>query len=741
MKINKNFSILFLLFLLIFPSFFISKIEFDNSAVSYLPRHKDYVDQYYKIRKLFGSDEAFILVFENEHLFESDFLSRLNQFDEDISKNKLTHRTYSVFNVELTESDEDSIKISPIINPEEINEQPPEYFENRIKKSSLAEGLVVSKDHKHLAITVLGKNKINTVEARELYIEIKKIAQKFHLTENLKYIAGSMATDVRSFETSFFDLAKFIPLTVATGFFLIWFFFPGFLPVALAMVTINAISGLLMSLFPLFGVTFNIISTMVPTLMMALGVAFIIHLYNALKLYSKKENDITQITYKAIEHIKKPSFYTAITTAVGFCSLAMSEIPPIKHFAFISAFGVMLIYYVVIYIIPPILIWRKEHDWSHSRELSLVIDKFVMLLFRISVRYSKLVIIAFLLSFIISIPLIQKIKVETSLLKFFKDDHIANTDTNKVQEILTGTGFIELYFKSKDPTITKDPDTIKKIWDFQKLSEKHPYIDRNLSFVDYIKEIHKAFNPNDNDLPKDKRAISDYLETYDGQDMYDLIDEFYNEGRIQFNLNVHEASNISKVIEHLRQEFTKLQLPFEFEFSGISSLFAKQEVLMVQGQIKSLWVSILVIFILMLIQWKSVKNAILTMIPNIGPLIIIFSFMGLFGIWLDMGTALIASVTIGIAVDDTIHLFSNFSGHKSKNVIFALAKTYHESGRAITLTSIILCSQFIILTLSSYIPTGRFGLLTSIGLVFALFADLTLLPAILHLIYRKKESL
>jgi predicted RND superfamily exporter protein len=159
--------------------------------------------------------------------------------------------------------------------------------------------------------------------------------------------------------------------------------------------------------------------------------------------------------------------------------------------------------------------------------------------------------------------------------------------------------------------------------------------------------------------------------------------------------------------------------------------------LLIAGQVKSMAGAVAIIFLLMLIQWRSLKDSLICMIPNLAPLLLIFILMGAFGIWLDVATAMIASVAVGIAIDDTIHVYHGFI-HRVRQGLsptLAMARTYRQAGRAITITTLILCTQFLLLATSSFVPVQNFGLLTSIGLMAALIFDLLLLPAILILVY------
>ena len=162
--------------------------------------------------------------------------------------------------------------------------------------------------------------------------------------------------------------------------------------------------------------------------------------------------------------------------------------------------------------------------------------------------------------------------------------------------------------------------------------------------------------------------------------------------------------------------------------------------LLVEGRVRSMMTAVVIIFLLMMIQWRSIRDSLICMIPNLSPVLLIFILMGTFNIWLDVATAMIASVAVGIAIDDTIHIYHGFIHRVRKgiNPVLALTRTYAQAGRAVMVTTVILCSQFLLLATSSFVPVQNFGLLTSVGLFAALVFDLLLLPAVLVLVYRPK---
>ncbi|MCB1803070.1 MAG: MMPL family transporter, partial [Gammaproteobacteria bacterium] len=287
----------------------------------------------------------------------------------------------------------------------------------------------------------------------------------------------------------------------------------------------------------------------------------------------------------------------------------------------------------------------------------------------------------------------------------------------------------------------KSPERLRVIRAFQDWAEAQPEIDRAFGMPDFIEEMHWGFHaekPEYRTLPDDERLISQYLLIYDGDDIYDFVDRDFQHSMVALNLNVHRANEIASVLDRARdwlQQNAGDEL--EWEIAGAGRLFADMEELLVTGQTWSLLGALVLVFLLMLLLFRSVAAAALCMIPNMSPILLVFIIMGAAGIWLDMATAMIASVAVGIAVDDTIHVFHGFRHRLDRGIdaTVALARTYREAGRAVVVTTIILSAQFLILVFSDFVPTRNFGMLTTVGLVAALVFDLMLLPALLMIFY------
>lgn len=311
---------------------------------------------------------------------------------------------------------------------------------------------------------------------------------------------------------------------------------------------------------------------------------------------------------------------------------------------------------------------------------------------------------------------------------------------------LSGVMALEVVFDGPDWDSLQDPGRLQAIQRVQHWLDQRPEVDYSLSLPDLVAEMHWAFNEEDpayRRIPDDPNLVAQYLFIYDGRDLFDAVDRDFERSRILLNLNAHGARSINALMDDLRG-YLEANPPadLEWDMAGMARLFADQERLLIQGQLHSLYAVAAMITLLMLLMWRSVPLTLLSMIPNLAPVAMIFALMGLLGIWLDMATAMIASVAIGIAVDDTIHILHNYRRRRGRGspVAWALARSFRRSGRAITATTIVLVAQFLLLALSDFQPTAAFGWLTAFGLIAALLFDLLVLPAMLVVAHRLSRA-
>ena len=742
---KQYLSILFLIMFTVLPSTLLLKLNIDNSPTVYFPDDEPAVVLDRELHKRFPNDQVFVLLFEGVALFSDGFLKAYDKLTQELQQLEAIDDVVSVTAQDHIAGSEDEFVVEKLIDIRQLSKSRPEERKSRVIGDPFAQSALVALDGSALAMIVIPAEAGNSLERLMLAEQILTAVDRSQLSGYLAAVAGQIPVDVAELRSMLRDNMIFIPATVAIGLALIWWLFRRWLAVMLAGIAIGVVVNSTVAIYVILSQPFTLISSIIPPFLSALTVAALVHLFNALHLQSRRGLSGQDRIAKAVFEVDRPALFAALTTAAGLASLAASPIVPIRAFGLISATGTILIYVVVFRILPNVIARWDKRSWSDAKGGARLIDSVIATLLHIGLRRPAIVIISIVGVIVVGAPQINKIVVETNLQEFFDYDHTVRRDTRYIDEKLVGTMPVAITFDTETVGGLKEYEALSQIEQFQNWVERLPEVDRSFGLLDFMKEMHWAFNgenPDFRKLPNDSRLISQYLLVYDGEDIYDFVDRDFQHSMVMLNLNVHSANAISDALEEIRNYLKENIDPgLNWEVAGIGRLFADMEDLLVAGQVYSLWGAMLLIFLFMLFLFRSFGAALLCMIPNLSPILLIFIVMGLLSIWLDMATAMVASVAIGIAVDDTIHVFHGFKERTDRGVhpVIALARTYRSAGRAVVITTTILSAQFLILVWSDFVPTRNFGLLTTIGLITALLFDLLLLPAILITIYGKNS--
>ncbi|MCW8889805.1 MAG: MMPL family transporter [Sedimenticola sp.] len=737
------FSVLFLFLFTILPNGLLLNLNINNTPKVYLPSDAPSVIADDELRQYFPSDQAVLLLFEGVALYSEGFAIAFKALADQLEANPLVDDVINMTTQDHISGTADGFLVEPLINVKTLDETRASERQQCAYSDRFAQNTLVALDGTAVAMLVVPVEINSSLERLALEDQILESIEQANLSGYLKGMAGQITTDVAQMRSMLRDNMIFIPATTVIGLLMIWWLFQRWLAVIVSGVVIGVVVSSTVAFYVLFSQPFNLISSIIPPLLSALTVAALVHLFNALHHASKRGLSGPSRVASALQEVRRPAFYTALTTVAGLASLGLSPIPPIKVFGLISAVGVALIYFIVIHLVPTIFSRFDYADWPNRKSGLGVMDRLVGGLFHTGIRYPVHVVVAVVVVLGAAVPQLGNIVVETNFQEFFYSDHPIRQATKRIESKLVGTSSLDIVLKGKKPGVFTEPNTLKAIRAFQLWAERLTEVDKSISMADFIEEMNWGFHAEDDQfrrIPENGALISQYLLVYDGNDLFDFVDEEYRLTHINLNVNVHGANDLSLLIEQLRGYLGDHPIKdVEWDIAGFGRLFADQEDLLIEGQVKSLFGALALIFILMLVQWRSIGSALLCMIPNLSPILLIFLVMGAFGLWLDMATAMIASVAVGIAVDDTIHVYHGFISRVRKGVspVVALVKTYRQAGRAVMTTTIILSAQFLVLTLSQFVPTTHFGILTSIGLIAALVFDLLLLPAILIIVYSR----
>jgi uncharacterized protein len=732
-----------LVFLWLLPFLLLPRLNLDNAPEVYFPPDAPAVQFERELRERFPEDQVLVALFEGGALFEPDWLQRQHELVLRMQAEPLVERVLSVTTVDRIAGDAEGFIVEPLVDPARLTERDAQGWRARVLADRFAPGLLAARDGTALAVVVRPHPMEDSRQRLQLEQALRASAAELGLAGELAAVAGHVALDAAELTSMLRDSALFIPLTLVLGLALLWWLFRRGLALLVAALTVGVVVNVTVALIVLADRPYTLVSAMTPPLMTALTIALLIHFFNALRHAAQRGHQGGERVVRALEEIRRPARYTALTTAAGLASLSLSPIRPIEAFGLTAAAGVLVLYLVAMHLVPPLFARWDRAAWPGGGAGGRSLDAAVGRLARIGIRRAGWVVLAVGLLTATAVPLVWRVQVETDLYRFFAAEHPITQATALVEERLAGVATLEVVLDAPERDGLLEPQRLAAVQALRDWAEALPQVDRALSMADIIEEMNWAFheeNPAERRLPDSRPLIAQYLFIYDGRDLYDFVDREFARSRVLLNLNVHGARAIREAIDEIRHRLeAEPPADLDWTIAGQGRLFADQETLLIRGQVRSLIAALGLIFLLMLVQWRSFGAAALCMVPNASPILFIFASMGVFGIWLDFATAMIASVAVGVAVDDTVHVYHGYRSRRRAGAspCSALVRTYRQAGRAVTATTLILVVQFSVLAASQFQPTVAFGLLTALGLTVALGFDLLLLPALLILLTRR----
>lgn len=723
---------------------FLFKIHFNNAGDIYSPPDAPIIQLRESLAREFPSDETLIALFEGDDLFTPQFLGALDRVTVRMSAHPAVDRVLAVTTVEHIDTTDDGFAVRLLVDPGDLASRSPAEWEARVLGDPLAPGVMASTDGHALALVVRPKVLKESLSRRDIYSALDAALRVEGLDRYRTATAGTVAQTVEELRSLWRDSALFIPLTVLIGLVLMGWVVGRIRPVivgGLAMGTVVSVSvaGIVAS-----GQPYTPITAMVPTLMAAYTAATLLHLYAAIQRARIALLPRPKRIERALSETFTPGLFNVLTTGAGLLSLLWVDIPPVQTFGLAGAVGSLMVFVVVFILVPPILLKWDVPRWPRRRSGLALARRIAAGVAVFSLRHSRAVLVAALLGVVAATPLALQVKVESNLLEFFAPEHPISRSTDRIEARLSGVSTMEIVLTAPGRDGLKDPVALARIKALQTWLEAQPEIDRSFSLVDVIEEMNRAFSGEDlgdTALPTSRRLVEQLVLIYDGDDLYELVNREFQRGRVALNLNVHGANEIGRVIERIEAHLREQPIPgVDVEMAGFGKLFSDQEDRIVDGQLKSFVSAFLEILLLLALLFRSLRGALICLVPNLAPLFFIFVVMGVTGIALDVATVLIAGVVLGITVDDTIHLYHGYLHRLRRGVspVFAIIRSVEASGRAVVAISVVLVAQFSLLTLSDFRPTAHFGFLCAVGLLAGQVFELLLMPALLGLRHRAR---
>jgi len=729
-------------------------IPFDNTSERYFVEGDPARQDFDRLIDLFGDYEYFLVgievTAEGADVLDAEIFSAIDLITGFFENHASITQVRSLSNYQITSAQGDELTTDYLASDIDIlraDTSAVAALRDIVSAENLAIGTLVTEDLQHARIAALVEHRNDTAAHK---VAVAQDLYQFIESENLGsdnyrlHYSGYPQLSERFETLAREDLTILLPLVVLVMSLTLYLSFRTIQAVVMPVIVIG------MGVFTLNEIQSylnyphtTVDQALLPT-MLIIGIGISIHVlleyYHNLRFTA----DGRAAAFNTVQHLWLPCFFTAVTTSAGFLALSVIRILPIKEFAILGALGPLLLFLFAMTLLPALLSYTSSLSARTRLILSRgIVTEFTGRLSQLTLRYRNIILAGGALAMLLAFIALPQIQVDTNYITLFKRDSTTRLDIEYFDAEFKGVMTLDIVLDSGSPDGIKDPGFLRQVEEFQAWLEDRPGIGPINSLTDYLKEINQALHGDDPDyyrLPDSSDMTAQFILLFESsgadEDLYDIRDFEDRYVRIIAPIINMPASDTQQELEqisaHLEANFPDLD-PL---LTGSMVLKTDQDIYAAEGMSRSFLVALLVISLFFIILFKSFKYGLLSIIPSVLPILLAGSVAALAGLYLDLSTMLVGAMTMGIAVDDAIHVMNRYLKSKTAgySTRLSLDKALHESGRAVVFSSLVLVLGFSLFSFASFTTIVHVGIFGSIIISLALLGDLLLLPAILYAI-------
>lgn len=728
----RGFFIALTLCITVFLGYFIKDITINPDITSYLPKEDPVVERFNYIGREYSSSSMAILMVEADDIFTQQCINDINNITTALKATEGIDYVTSLTNVlDIRSGADSSIEISRLIDEYNLPQTTDDL--KRIKAYTLGKplyvGRLISADSRYATIICRINQDYDKIEAAK---NIRNTVDSLKIPEAILY-EGIPFQLLNIFDYIKSDLLLLVPLIMILIAVTLAISFRSLRGVLLPLASVGMGIIWTMGLMGLLGVPLTPISDAIPVVLFAVGVAYSIHVINKFNA-SITEKDLRKPqSSQALGEVGLAVLLAGVTTFMGFLSFVFGAyLWIIRDFGIFSALGILFILFISLTFTPAVLSYMKvprprkvkESKSGKHTILGWMMEKFAGL----TIRHRKAVLWASLLIILAGIAGIPLIKNKIDILNYFGKETSIRATADVMNREFGGSLPIQVIVKGdlQDPAVMKET---KKLQDFLNTL---PNVSNAQSIADFIEQMNDIMGEGKR-VPDDRDKIANLWFLIDGDEMlHQLVNSDRNEGIIQAYMTNSDTRVFHEVNNAIDDYIASVKTPgVQFEKTGMPAIYANLDDSLVMNLASSLVFSLLLIFICMLFLVKSLRGALTGMLPLLFSMAIIFGFMGVAGIALDIATVLIASITVGAGIDYSIHFVTAYRSFMRQGLSIneSISATLTSSGKAIVINVVTIMLGFLVLNFANLIPLQQFGILIALTMLTSGFAALTLLPA------------
>lgn len=687
---------------------FLSGIEVDSSFEVWLDRNRPAYREYEGFRRTFGSEEFVLLAYPCPAEVDLPFLEDLTDLRFELEEIAGVRRVDDLAQV-----------YSRLYAVEGI-----EAFRDDLRSLHLFTNFLISGDGRLAATWVHLAG--GDGDSREHVVEAVEAALRRAPLPGEVYLAGSPVLNAALDRASQRAARRLFPLVFALSAVALVALFRGVSGVVIPFVSVGTAIAWTLALLELSGSSLNMVTVSLPPLVWVLGLSTSIHLLSRWHWEVARGAPPDEAVGQTLKKLFKPCFYSALTTALGFASLVVSSMRPVREMGIFAALGILLCF-VSNFLLFPALIslrLRLKGKLPRFREDHPIFDALAHL-----DRRPRLVLAVTAVLGLGMAAAIPRLRADANPIEFFRHDAPIAVTYRNVLSGFTGTYSLEVVVAP--PAV--DLDALRRLDALGTGLEALTGVARVLSVVDLLELAHRA-GGGDGRLPGDAASLADAWSRL--AEHPEELAAFRAGGELRLSVLARPMSAsahrrlVGDVRALLEREVDPLWRP---RLTGIVPLLVDMQERLVDSQVRTFSVSFLMIMVVLGLLLRSPRYALISLAPNLMPIVITLGTMGWLDLALDPATVMIAGVALGIAVDNAIHFLACYRRERraGRSREKAVEETLHAAGRPMVITSLVAVLGFLVLGFSDFVPLIHFGMLTALTMGAALVADLVLLPALL----------
>lgn len=740
--------------LIIISIYPLQNLYFDNSPEQFFVEGDPNLINFDNLIDRFGdNDYMFVGVQahpEDKTVFNGDTLRLIHKVTEFMEDHETVTKVISLTKYQYIHSEEDSMTTDDLIEDMEELDESPENMERLaqiMKEEQLALGNIITEDLQHTVVIIRteylkGENhhKIQLMQDFRAFLAEEQLDQQGYRL----HIYGSAPVEDLFLRANQGDQQLLYPLMFVI---ILTFLYASFRTVSGVTSPLVVILGSILIVVGIQGLLawpFNAVNTALPGILIILGVGDSVHILVEFYHFRTKGLDPKAAAEKTIRVLWRPCFFTSFTTSVGFIALSVTKLMPIRELGVLGALGSTTAFLLSVTTLPALLSFTKRLPKKTRQSVDQGwLARFTQFLPTVLFQHKKTITVLGIGFSLLSVILVTQLSVDSNFTHYFKESNPILQDFRYFNATYEGAENIDFMIDSGEAEGVKEPEFLKTMVHFQNYLEGIEGSGTANSLVNYIRKMNQAMHNDDPTfytIPETRELVAQYLLLYElsgpEEDLTDIKSADGRYARISLKFQNVSANQTHQVLEtikaKLRQDFPDLKV----DIAGTLAMFNAQDTYIREGIIQSFSLALLIIGLSFFVLFRSIKYGILSLIPSIVPILFAGGIMYVLGIKLDMGTMIVGAMTMGIAVDDTIHFVNRYLQNRESqmDVQASVASAISETGRALLFTSIILICGFSVLTLGELKPVIYIGLFSSIIMAVALLGDLVILPALLYLI-------